>query len=159
MALRSLCITEGADRPTVATFIGMHDAGVGITVVCPDDHPNFKVLEEAGVPVIDIRLTRNFDRDGTEALRRELERGHYDIVHTFNSRALTNGLAASKGLDLKFIAYRGIVGNLSFLDPMSWKRYLNPRIDRIVCVCEAIRRWVLEMRPAFLRMPADRPVT
>jgi glycosyltransferase involved in cell wall biosynthesis len=159
MAIRSLCITEGADRPTVATFIRMHDAGVGITVVCPEDHPNYRVLEDAGVRVVDIRLNKNFDRDGTQALRRELERGHYDIVHTFNSRALTNGLAASKGLGVKIIAYRGIVGNLSFLDPMSWKRYLNPRIDRIVCVCEAIRRWFLEMQPAFLRMPSERPVT
>jgi glycosyltransferase involved in cell wall biosynthesis len=42
---------------------------------------------------------------------------------------------------------------------MSWMRYLNPRIDRIVCVCDAIRRHFLEMKPAFLRMPAERPVT
>jgi len=38
-------------------------------------------------------------------------------------------------------------------------RYLNPRIDRIVCVCEAIRQWFLRMQPAFLRMPPERPVT
>ena len=159
MAIRSLCITEGADRPTVATFIGMHRSGIGMTVVCPSDHPNFRVLEDAGVKVVDIRLTKNFDRDGTQALRAELAGGDYDIVHTFNSRALTNGLRAVRGTDIKVIAYRGIVGNLSVFDPMSWKRYLNPRIDRIVCVCEAIRRWFLEMQPAFLRMPADRPVT
>ncbi len=54
---------------------------------------------------------------------------------------------------------RGIVGAVGFLDPMSWMRYLNPRIDRIVCVCDAIRRHFLEMKPAFLRMPAERPVT
>jgi glycosyltransferase involved in cell wall biosynthesis len=117
------------------------------------------VLEAAGIPVIDIRLKRNFDRDGARLLRDELERGRYDIVHTFNSRALTNALKASKGLPVKVVAYRGIVGNLSFLDPMSWMRYLNPRIDRIVCVCEAIRQWFLAMQPAFLRMPPERPVT
>jgi glycosyltransferase involved in cell wall biosynthesis len=38
-------------------------------------------------------------------------------------------------------------------------RYLNPRIDRIVCVCDSIRRHFLQMKPAFLRMPARRPVT
>jgi len=42
---------------------------------------------------------------------------------------------------------------------MSWMRYLNPRIDRIICVAEAIRRYLLSMQPAFLRMPAERPVT
>ncbi len=159
MAIRSLCVTEGADLPTIATFVGMHDAGVGVTVVCPRSHANFERLEQAGVPVIEIPLKKNFDREGAGALRAELERGGYHIVHTFNSRALTNSLTAAKGLPVKVIAYRGIVGNLSFLDPMSWKRYLNPRIDRIVCVCDAIRRWFLEMKPAFLRMPESRPVT
>ena len=159
MAIRSLCITEGADRPTLATFIGMHEAGIEVTVVCPASHPNYKALLAAGIPVIDIPLRKNFDKAGAGLLRQELLRGRYHLIHTFNSRALTNGLRAAKGLSLKVVAYRGIVGNVSFLDPMSWKRYLNPRIDRIVCVCEAIRRYFLQMRPAFLRMPATRPVT
>lgn len=159
MPIRVLCITEGADRPTMATFIGMHDAGVAVTVVCPAEHPNARLLATAGVPVVDIRLQRNFDKAGTAALRAELERGRYDLIHTFNSRALTNGLRAVRNLPVKVVAYRGIVGNVSFFDPMSWMRYLNPRIDRIVCVCEAIRRYFLQMRPALLRMPESRPVT
>lgn len=159
MAIRSLCVTGGADRPTIETFIGMHRAGIGITVICPADHPNYALLEQAGVPVEDIRFSKNFDSRGTALLRDELVQGRYHIIHTFNSRALTNGLRAVKGLPVKVIAYRGIVGNLSFLDPMSWMRYLNPRIDRIVCVCHAIRDWFLAMQPAFLRMPESRPIT
>lgn len=143
----------------MATFIGMHAAGIALTVVCPKHHPNASVLAAAGVPVVDIPLRKNFDKAGTAALRAELERGRYDLIHTFNSRALTNGLRAVRGLPIRVIAYRGIVGNVSFLDPMSWMRYLNPRIDRIVCVCEAIRRYFLQMQPAFLRMPESRPVT
>ena len=159
MAIRSLCITESADRPTVATFIGMHNAGIDVTVVCPSDHPNYETLTEAGVPVVDIRLPKNFDKDGIAALREELVRGRYHIMHTFNNKAVTNGLRACKGLPVKIVCYRGIVGALGFLDPMSWMRYLNPRIDRIICVADAIRRHFLQMQPAFLRMPADRPVT
>ena len=159
MAIRSLCITESADRPTVQTFIGMKNAGVDITVVCPADHPNHEVLKNAGVPTVDIRLPRNFDKDGTAKLRAELIRGDYQIIHTFNNKAVTNGLRACKGLPVKIICYRGIVGAVGFRDPMSWMRYLNPRIDRIICVAEAIRRHFLEMRPKFLRMPATRPVT
>ncbi len=159
MAIRSLCITEGGDRPTVAMLIGMHNVGIEITVVCPPGHPHATSFAEAGVPVIEIALEKNFDRKSRAALRKELIRGQYHLIHTFNSRALSNGLHATKGLPIKVIAYRGIVGNLSFLDPMSWQRYLNPRIDRIICVADAIRRWFLEMQPAFLRMPATRPVT
>jgi len=159
MAIRSLCVTESADRPTVASFIGMHNAGIDITVVCPSDHPNHKTLTDAGVPTVDIRLPRNFDKEGIAELREELVRGRYHIMHTFNNKAVSNGLRACKGLPVKIICYRGIVGAVSFLDPMSWMRYLNPRIDRIVCVAEAIRRYFLQMQPAFLRMPANRPVT
>ena len=159
MPIRSLCVTESADRPTVATFIGMHRAGIEVTVVCPEDHPNHKTLTEAGVPTVDIRLPTNFDKQGIAALREELVRGRYHIMHTFNNKAVSNGLRACKGLPVKIVCYRGIVGAVGFLDPMSWMRYLNPRIDRIVCVADAIRRHFLEMKPAFLRMPADRPVT
>ncbi len=159
MSLRVLCVTEGGDRPTIASFIGLRNAGVDLCAVCPPGHPNAAILQTAGVPVLELSLRKNFDRVGRQRLRDELVRGQYHIVHTFNSRALTNSLHAIRGLPVKLIAYRGIVGNLSFLDPMSWQRYLNPRIDRIVCVCEAIRRWFLQMKPAFLRMPATRPVT
>ena len=159
MAIRSLCVTESADRPTVASFIGLHNAGIEITVVCPSDHPNNKTLQDAGVPTVDIRLPRNFDKAGIAALREELVRGRYHIMHTFNNKAVSNGLRACKGLPVKIVCYRGIVGAVGFLDPMSWMRYLNPRIDRIVCVADAIRRHFLEMRPAFLRMPSTRPVT
>ncbi len=159
MAIRTLCVTESADLPTVHTFIGMRQRGVNVTVVCPADHPNNETLTAAGVPTVDIRLPKNFDKEGIAALREELVRGKYHIMHTFNNKAVTNGLRACKGLPIKIVCYRGIVGAVGFLDPMSWMRYLNPRIDRIICVADAIRRHFLEMQPAFLRMPATRPVT
>ncbi len=158
MSTRVLAVTEGADRPTTESFIGLHNRGVAITVVCPTTHPNHERLTRAGVPVLDIPLAKDFDSQGQNLLRKELIRGDYQILHTFNSKAVTNGIAAAKDLPVKIICYRGIVGNVSFLDPMSWMRYLNPRIDRIVCVCDAIRDYFLAMRPKFLRMPEERPV-
>ena len=77
MAIRSLCVTESADRPTVASFIGLHNAGIEITVVCPADHPNNQTLVDAGVPTVDIRLPKNFDKAGIAALRAELVRGRH----------------------------------------------------------------------------------
>lgn len=159
MAIRSLCITRNADRPTIHTLIGMHEAGIEVTVVVATDNPNKQTLDNAGVPTLEIDLPKNFDKDGMAALREELIRGDYHIMHTFNNKAVSNGLRAVKGLPVKIICYRGIVGAVSFLDPMSWLRYLNPRIDRIVCVCEAIRQYYLQMQPKFLRMPEERPVT
>lgn len=159
MTIRVLCIVDGGDRPTIETFIGMHRAGVDVTVICPPDHANHNVLTSAGVPTIDLPIRKNFDAHAIAGLRKLFDSGRYDIVHTFHNKGISNVLRAAKGRPIRIVAYRGIVGAVGFLDPMSWMRYLNPRIDRIICVCEAIRRHFLQMRPRFLRMPDERPVT
>jgi glycosyltransferase involved in cell wall biosynthesis len=163
MAIRALCVNDdvvqGDDLPTLAMFIGLHRAGIAIKVVCSHEHPHYPQLAAEDIPVIDIRFRRNFDREAIRQVRQELIDGAYDIVHTFNNKAISNVLWAARDLPVKIVAYRGIVGAVGFLDPMSWMRYLNPRIDRIVCVAEAIRQHFLNMRPKFLRMPPERPVT
>ncbi|HEX6998516.1 MAG TPA: glycosyltransferase family 4 protein [Gammaproteobacteria bacterium] len=158
MTIKALAIVEDADRPTVATFIGLHAAGVDMTVVCPPSARGRAWLAEAGVPLLDLPLRRRLDPAGIRALRAELRRGGYDILHLFGNRAVQNGLLAAVGLPVRVIAYRGIVGNVSFFNPVSWLRFLNPRIDRIVCVADAVRDYFLRMRPAFLRVPPERLV-
>ena len=37
-------------------------------------------------------------------------------------------------------------------------RHLNPRIDRIICVADAVRDFFLSMRPAFLRLSPEKLV-
>ncbi len=157
-AIKALCITADADRPTTATFVGLARGGVELTVVCPRTSESRSELAAAGVRLLDLELRGPFDRRGTQRLRAELESGRYDILHMFSNKALQNGLRAARGLPVKLVAYRGIVGNVSCFSPISWLRVLNPRIDKIVCVCSAVRDFFLAMRPAFLRMPPDRPV-
>jgi glycosyltransferase involved in cell wall biosynthesis len=41
------------------------------------------------------------------------------------------------------VAYRGQTGNISRRDPTCYLKHLNPRIDRIVCVSEAVRESLL----------------
>lgn len=156
--MRVLCITEDLDRPTTALFVGLSVAGVDVRVACPENSANRRLLAEAGVPLLDLNFSKRFDSEGVDRLREELS-DDYDILHLFSNKALQNGLVAAKGTGIRIVAYRGIVGNVSFFSPVSWMRFLNPRIDRIVCVAEAIRQYFLNMRPAFLRMPPERPVT
>jgi glycosyltransferase involved in cell wall biosynthesis len=156
--IKALCITEDPDRPTTATFVGLKNAGVDITVICPAGERR-GWLETNGVRVLDVPLRKQFDREAVRRLRAELVQGRHDILHLFSNKALQNGLAASRGLSVKIVAYRGIVGNVSFFSPVSWLRFLNPRIDRIVCVAEAVRQYFLRMWPAFLRLPPERLVT
>jgi glycosyltransferase involved in cell wall biosynthesis len=139
-------------------FVGLKNAGVDVAVVCPPGGPR-EWLAENGVRVLEVPLRKQLDRDAVRRLRAELAQGRYDVLHLFSNKALQNGLAASRGLPVKIVAYRGIVGNVSFFSPVSWLRFLNPRIDRIVCVANAVRDYFLEMRPAFLRLPPERLVT
>ena len=156
--IKALCITEDPDRPTTATFVGLKNAGVDVTVICPAGERR-DWLETNGVRVLDLPLRKRFDRGAVRRLRAELTTGRYDLLHLFGNKALQSGLAASRGLPVKIVAYRGIVGNVSFFSPISWLRFLNPRIDKIVCVAEAVREYFLRMRPRFLRLPPERLVT
>lgn len=159
-AIKALCISEDPDQPTTATFVGLKRAGVDVSVVLPPEQVEARaMLAEAGVPLLELKVRGRFDRTGTRRLRDELVRGRYDVLHVFSNRPLESGIVAARGLPVRLVAYRGIVGNVTFFNPVSWLRFLNPRIDRIVCVCNAVRDYFLEMRPAFLRMPPERPVT
>lgn len=158
--IKALCITDDPDRPTVATFVGLHRAGIDVTVVCPPSAARARAaLTEAGVPLLELPLKGRFDLAGVRALRAELVRGGYTILHVLSNKPLQNGLIAAWPLPVRVIAYRGIVGNVSFWSPVSWLRFLSPRIDRIVCVADAVRRHFLTMRPSFLRVPPHRLVT
>lgn len=156
--LKVLAITEDLDRPTFATFVGLRAAGADIGVICSESAPRRRDLADAGVRVLDGPLDDWIEHRSVPRLRAELEDGRYDIAHLFSNRAVQNGLRATRGLPVRIVAYRGIVGNVSFLSPVSWMRVLNPRVDRIVCVCDAVRDYFLGMRPAFLRLPPERLV-
>jgi glycosyltransferase involved in cell wall biosynthesis len=142
----------------VATFVGLKESGVDLAVVCPLQSTTRPQLIAAGIELIDIPLKRRIDREAIRMLRQTLEARRCDILHVLGNKALQNGLAATKGLSTRVIAYRGIVGNVSFFNPVSWMRFLNPRVDRIVCVANAVRDYFLAMQPAWLRVPESKLV-
>ena len=159
MTIKALCIAVDVDRPTAATFIGLRRLGVDLTVACPQNALRRGELAAAGVPLLDVDVGNGFEPSGVRRLRAALSAGSFDIVHVFTNAALQAAIFAVRGTPTRLIAYRGIVGNVSFLSPISWLRFLNPRIDRIVCVADAVRDYFLSMRPAFLRLPPERLVT
>lgn len=155
-----LCVIGGdADRPTAAMCVGLHRAGVELTAALSPAASARETLAQAGVRVLELDATRRLRLADIRALRREIRDGAYDIVHAFSGRALQSVLFATRHLSVRIVAYRGTMGNVSCLDPSSWVRFLHPRVDRIVCVSDAVRGFFLGMRPAFLRVPAERLVT
>ncbi|MDH3440213.1 MAG: glycosyltransferase family 4 protein [Gammaproteobacteria bacterium] len=157
--LTVLAVNGESDPAETGSFIEMHKRGVDITVMTWPDTFNHDALVEAGVPTIPYVLQGKLSLPGIRFIRAELKRKPYDVLHMLDKRATMNGLLASIGIDVKLVAYRGIVGNLSYFDPLSWLYLLNPRIDRIVCVCEAIRQYLLGLGMPGIRLRRDVPVT
>jgi glycosyltransferase involved in cell wall biosynthesis len=158
--LRVLCVTLWGDRAEAATFIGLERTGCDVSIVCLPDCGFITAFREAGLRVLPIALQKRVDSDAIRRLRAELAAHDYDIVHLLHNRAVSNGLIAVRRFPrLKVIAYRGIVGNVSPLSPVSWLRYLNPRVDRVICVAEAVRKYFVDMRLLGLKLDPKKFVT
>jgi glycosyltransferase involved in cell wall biosynthesis len=141
-------------------IIGLKRKGVDAYVATGDRRePDSSKLAAAGVPLEHIPFRSRTDRNAVSRLRGIISVFKPDIVHAFNNKTISNALLACRGIPVKFVAYRGVVGNVSFLNPGSWMTYLNPRVDRIVCVAEAIREHLLNLKLLWLKIPPRKLVT
>jgi glycosyltransferase involved in cell wall biosynthesis len=158
-SMRVLGITNYSDRPEAETLIGLKRLGVDIHLFCPQDAAHCHRFAQAGIPMTDCRLKGRIDRRAIRRIRRHLLETGTEILHMFNSRAISNGILASRGIPVKNVVYRGVVGRVNYLDPGSLMTYLHPRVDRIICVSEAVRRHFLSLRFLWLRIPAFKLIT
>ncbi len=159
MNYRVLCITDQSDLPETELFIGLKNTGVDIEVICNPNGKNYQRIKQSDVPVHDLILKNRFDRAGIRTIKEQVKKQNYNIIYCFNPRALTNALIASRGLNIKFLAYRGVIGNIGFLSPTSWASHLNPRVNRIVCVCNAVRDYFLSLRCLGMKISPARVET
>ncbi|MCF8111170.1 MAG: glycosyltransferase family 4 protein [Desulfobacteraceae bacterium] len=157
---RVLCLTDQSDLPETELFIRLKKVGVDIEVACSPKGRNFRQINTSDVPVHELIAESRFSPKSIRKIRRILNQQNYDILYCFNNKAASNLLLATRGeKKYKIITYRGTVGNVSFLSPASWTTHLNPRVSRIVCVSEAVRRHLINMRFLGLKIPPERAVT
>ena len=157
--LKILAINGESDPAETGAFIEMWQRGIDITVITWPNTFNFKRLKTIGVPTIPFTMNGKFSFNAIRFIRKQLKKNHYDVLHMCDKRATMNGLWASLGINIKLVAYRGIVGNVSYLDPQMWFYLLNPRIDKILCVCDAIRKNLLSLGIPGLRIKPNVPIT
>ena len=114
--------------------------------MCPSSAPFYENFIDAGITVTELTIKKRIDVGAIAEIRKRIKENNHDIVHGFNNKAVSNGILAASGLPVKIVAYRGITGNVSFFNPGSWMTYLHPRVDRVICVAEAVRQYFLQMR-------------
>jgi glycosyltransferase involved in cell wall biosynthesis len=148
-ALRVLCVSSHIGslnnvRPEAAWFIGLQQTGMRLTVMTEGDSVCAEQMREAGIEVLHTEIGRKFNINAIRKIRRTLLAGKHQIIHLFNNKAITNGILASLGLPIKVVTYRGQTGNIKRYDPTCYLTHLNPRVDCIVCVSDAVRKDLLE---------------
>ena len=157
--MRVLYITKNSDRPESATVLGLRGAGVSPIVMGDLRSMHLRRIRDAGVPVLDVPLDRKLDRAALKLIRRTIIARKIDIVHAYTNRTVLHMVLATGGLPVKLVAYRGVIGNVSWLSPLSWLRFLNPRISRIICVAEKIREYLLGLHFLWFRLDPQKVVT
>ena len=119
---------------------GLRREGIDIHAALESTSPHLAELEESEVPVRTLDLRSNIDVRNSLEIRRWITQEHFDIVHGLANRQVANFITASYGLANRVIAYRGAIGHVSRWDPTCYLKWLNPRIDRIICVSKAVER-------------------
>ena len=130
-----------AVRPEGRWFVELsRHYGYRITLMTRREGANYlDELEAAGVRIIDWHPEAKFSTADRDRIREELDRGGYDLLHLFNNVANVAGIRAAKGWPGKVITYRGYAGNVHWWDPGAYFQHLSPRVDRIVCVSQAVK--------------------
>jgi L-malate glycosyltransferase len=125
---------------------GLHLKGVDLTVITHFKNQESEDLESAGIKMIYQRITKKIDLFAIWKIRSLLKEEKYDILHFMYSKAITNGVIASWGLNVKIIGY---IGSLSvhWHDPFSYVSFLNHRIDRLICVSDGVKEHVIKQLP------------
>jgi len=137
---KALIAAGGGHITEVEMIRGLREAGVDAHAAFESSSPHLETLRQAGVPTRPLDLKNNLDFAKARQIRHWIKNEGFDIVHGLANRQVANFIWASYGLPNKVVAYRGAVGHVSRWDPTCYIKWLNPRIDRIVCVSRAVER-------------------
>ncbi len=146
--LRVLCVSSHLGslnnvRPEAAWMAGMPRAGVQMTIMTQEDSVCVELMRAGGCEIIPFDSGRKFSIKSIRKIRRVLREGGHQVMHLFNNKAIVNGLVAAMGLPVKVVTYRGQTGNIKRHDPSCYLTHLNPRVDSISCVSDAVRNDLL----------------
>ncbi|MEC9375565.1 MAG: glycosyltransferase [Pseudomonadota bacterium] len=131
-------------RPEAAQLAGIQKTGTAeITVITNKNSVCVSYFQDKGIQVLNDPLNKKVSLSTFKYIRKELIRGRYDVLHLINNTAISNGSLAAIGLAVKVVAYRGQTGNTSRWSLTSYLSVLNPRIDMIIAVAQAVEKYLV----------------
>ncbi|MEO8495513.1 MAG: glycosyltransferase family 4 protein [Planctomycetota bacterium] len=100
----------------------------------------------SSVPVTPLVCRNKVDFEARKLIRRKIQSGNYDVAHAYTSRNQANLIGACRGLRPmpRLVGYRGTINRLQLLDPANWITFWHPRVSRVICVCHATQKAMIE---------------
>lgn len=134
------------DRVELNLACALQKSGLDLFAIDNPDSPAIEWCQSCGIPHLDHEFHNRFEREAIAIYRDLLKDRRFDVLHCLTNRALSTALLATRHMahPPKIVAYRGTMGHLHRWDPASRLSYLSPRVDAIVCVSDAVRRYLRE---------------
>ena len=144
-----LYISEGLDLPEQHLICGIADTGYNVKLLLSDTAEVPDLIKEQRIAHSFIPLEKRYSLKSIRAIHREIHAHQADVVHCLrNNRPLSNTIPALLNGPAKLVAYRGIPGSLGKYTLRAWSTYLNPRVNHISCVSNAVRDFFLSINVA-----------
>lgn len=140
--LASTDTTYNSVRPEAEIYISLAKIGYNITIMTAKNSEYASRFSEYGISIIDAKFTKKIDFKLISLIKKIAKEKNIDFIYATNSRAISNATLACFGLPAKLIIYRGTTGGLYRHDPSSYLNALNPRVDGVICVSEAVTKHV-----------------
>ena len=148
--MRILTISDYRDtqaaKPEAELMVRLKGSGVDVRIITFPDTAYEKLFNDAGIPLIYNHPNKKYDRQFIRFLKKYSIDNKIDIFYLFNSKAIINGIFAAYGLPVKVVLYRGYTGHIHWYDPTAYLKYLNPRVDKIVCLADSIKELLYEQK-------------
>lgn len=140
-------VGKALDMPETWIYSEMAERGAKLTVFYSSKiRPDLRErLQSAGADCFELDYHGRLDIHATRVIRAELARRPCDIIYCTINMPLAAVLRAVRGYPkIKVVAYRGTMGHLTRWDPASWLTFFHPRLDHVVAVSDAVRRYMVE---------------
>jgi glycosyltransferase involved in cell wall biosynthesis len=148
LIITNLSKSNSATLPDRKLINGLHSRGVDITVLARYPNQDSPDIELDGIKLLFQPIIKKIDIAAIRRIRSLIKEEKYDILHFMYSKAITNGLIAAWGFDVRIIAYLGSL-SVYWHDPFAYLSFLNPRLDKVICVSDGVKDHLLHQMPSL----------
>lgn len=127
-------------RPEIAKYIYLAQHGFHVTIMGNENGTFASELMQTGIEIIHTQYSKKIDPQLIIKIYNFIKDKEIDLVYATASRTISNAIFACMFTKIKLITYRGTTGGLYWYDPASYLNALNPRVDGVICVSEAVKK-------------------